>query len=970
MLKKLIMVLLTIVCIFMMFNCGDQIDDEYGPDDETIKLEPGKDVISKYAMGNDDFLQEELKDTKFVRLHYHRNDDTDNNRSVYEPWNIWAWDIENGGAGEAYDFTHHDNYGVYVDLDLDVISSGKSTSSIGFIVRTDNWSKDPDGDRTIEIDSKSPGGVQDVYVKSNDATIFTSASNAMKSTISSAILRTMNTVDVYFKPQKNTFKAYVKRFSVTINGNDVTNFTMSEYNEKGKSVTLTFDEDLDVSDVITINYKFDSEWINKVPLMVTTFFDTDEFNEKYNYDGSDLGVTFDNEAAPTKTTFKVWAPTSKSVLLNLYHTSDYEKETSPYQTVDMMLGDKGVFSVTLNENLDGTYYTYTVTNSKGTNEVVDPYAKSAGVNGRRGMVVNFSKLNSELLGWSSDARVNFGDSNVDAIIYEMHVRDMTINPNSGVSKENRGKFLGLTEANTTYTEGEVTVTTGLDHLKELGITHVQVQPVYDFSSVDEKLSNNDMSDTNYNWGYDPQNYNVIEGSYSSNPYDGYARIKEYKQMIMALHKAGINLNMDVVYNHTSSTEASNFNLLVPYYYYRTFSSGKFYNGSGCGNEVASERYMVNKFIRESCLFYVNEYHVSGFRFDLMGLLDNRTMIDVYNDVTKVDKNIMVYGEPWTGGTTKLSDSLSSDKLNSQKTVQVSLAEDYFSGNNVLVGAFNDGIRNAIKGDNGPGRGYVQGLIANQVNISNMVKGIFAATNEKTKNINPNQVINYVSCHDNYTLNDQLVQTMKTEDINDMYMQADAISLLACGMPFIQEGEEFRRTKIVCTLGPAVDNEEVLEKVIKGGLNAARFNFSHGTHEEALERLTRFKKVCQKLGKHLPMILDTKGPEIRLGKMKAKTNLKTGQEFTFTVNDVIGDEKIVSVSHKNFPKDLKVGNKVLVDDGLVACEVIKITETDVITKVLNGGDINSNKKCKNISIDEQSTKCSNDTYLKKYILKIY
>lgn len=792
--KKLIMFLLLFASLFVLANCNEPKVDEYGPDDETIILEPGVNVVAKYQLGNNDFENEELSETKFVRLHYHRNDDTDNNRQVYEPWNIWAWDIANGGNGEAYDFTHHDNYGVYVDLDLDIISGGKKTTSIGFIVRTDNWSKDPDGDRTIEIDALSHGGIQDVYVKSNDSTIFTSASNAMKSTISSAILRTMNTVDVYFKPQKNTFKAYAKRFSVTINGTDVTNFTMSEYNEKGKSVTLTFDKDLDVSDMITINYKFDSEWINKVPLMVTTFFDTEEFNTKYNYDGNDLGVTFDNELNPTKTTFKVWAPTSKTIKLNLYHTSDYTKETTPYEVIDMVLGEKGVFSAVVSQDLDGVYYTYTVTNAKGTNEVVDPYAKSAGVNGRRGMVVNFTKLNKELTGWEEDERVSFGNANVDAIIYEMHIRDMTINPNSGVTSANRGKFLGLTEAGTTYTEGGLTVSTGLDHLKELGITHVQIQPVYDFSSVDESIANNEMSEDNYNWGYDPQNYNVIEGSYSSDPYDGYVRIKEYKQMIMALHNAGINVNMDVVYNHTSSTEASNFNLLVPYYYYRTYSSGKFYNGSGCGNEVASERYMVNKYIRESCLFYVNEYHVSGFRFDLMGLIDNQTMIDIYNDVTKVDKNIMVYGEPWTGGTTKLSGDLSANNLRNQKTVQASLAENFFSRNNVLVGAFNDGIRNSVKGDNGPGRGYVQGLIANQVNISNMVKGIFAQTNDKTKNINPNQVINYVSCHDNYTLNDQLVQTMKTEDINNMYLQADAIVFLAQGIPFIQEGEEFRRSK--------------------------------------------------------------------------------------------------------------------------------------------------------------------------------
>ena len=770
------------------------VDKDYGPDEKYDKLTTPTNVVSTYKQGDSSHESKPLEETKIVRLHYRRKDDTDNNRKVYEPWNIWAWDITNGGNGDAYNFTHYDNYGVYVNLDLNTIGGGQAIESLGFIVRTDNWAKDPDGDRSIEVNKTSPGGIQDVYVRSGDTTLFTSPQNALKSSVDCAIMDSFNDISVFFKPITKEFKAYPKRFSIEINGEPYTNFTLKEYDDTKKKATLELKDKLDITDTINVFYKFDSEWTNEVPLMITSYFDTQEFKTNYSYTGNDLGATFDNEMNPSKTIFKLWAPTTKSVTLNVYSSGDYEKDKTPLKTINMEKGEKGVFQTTVNEDLDGKYYTYTVNNSKGINEVVDPYAKSAGLNGRRGMIVNFNKVNSEIAGWNTDTRPNFGNASVDGSIYEMHVRDMTINPNSGVTEQNRGKFLGLTEKNKSYKENGVTVSTGLDHLKELGITHVQIQPFYDFSSVDESSSGNTMSKTNYNWGYDPLNYNVLEGSYSTDPTDGYNRIKEFKQMVMAMHNEGININMDVVYNHTSSTENSNFNLIVPYYYYRTFASGKFYNGSGCGNEMASNRFMVNKFIRESCKFWIDEYHLSGFRFDLMGLLDNQTMIDVYKECKELYSNIMVYGEPWTGGTTKLKDGTDASKLTSQKTVQSSLAQSYFAGNNVLVGAFNDVIRNAVRGDNAPGRGFVQGLYANGKTILQGIQGQFSSGSNAEKNINPNQVLNYVSCHDNYTLEDQLLQSMGNADITNAYTQAESLVFLAQGVPFMQEGEEFRRSK--------------------------------------------------------------------------------------------------------------------------------------------------------------------------------
>ncbi len=790
--RKSLTLLLAVMMLLTLILGGCKKEDE-GPDDVPISLEPAGDVISRYSKDDTDYASKPLEDTKIVRLHYRRNDDTGNNREVYQPWNVWAWDMANGGNGAAYQFTGYDDYGVYADLDLNVISEGKGTDLVGFIVRTDNWSKDPDGDRSIEVEPQSNGGVQNVYVRTQEATVFDTEENACKSIISYAMLRNSNTISAYFKPIRADFKSYRPRFGIKINGEEYKDFTMEEFDDSLKMANLTLKRELNINDVVTVSYRFDNSWINEVDLMLTNYFDTEEFNEKYTYTGDDLGVTFDKENNPGATTFKVWAPTSTAMVLNIYDTGDYMTDKTPLATYDMSMGEKGVYSYTVNEDLDGKYYTYTVTNSKGTNEVVDPYARSAGINGRRGMVVNFTRLNGSIDGWSSDVRPFEGNA-VDASIYEIHVRDMTISPTSGVEEKYRGRFLGLAQTGTTYTENGVTVTTGLDHMKELGITHVQIQPFYDYSSVDETRVSSFMSDDNYNWGYDPLNYNVLEGSYSTDPYDGYNRIREFKEMVMAMHKAGLSINMDVVYNHTSASENSNFNLLVPYYYYRTKANGTFYNGSGCGNEMASDRFMVNKFFRESCQFWIDEYHLSGFRFDLMGLIDNQTMIDIYNDCRYIYPQIMIYGEPWTGGATKLKAGTSASNLKGQTTVQRSLGQDFFCGDNVLVGAFNDVIRNAVRGENNPAKGYVQGDNSNTSVITLGIQGQFSRDTIQGANINPNQVLNYVACHDNYTLYDQLVQTMKPERLPMAYTQADSIIFLAEGVPFIQEGEDFMRSK--------------------------------------------------------------------------------------------------------------------------------------------------------------------------------
>nr|MCR5490550.1 type I pullulanase [Bacilli bacterium] len=430
-------------------------------------------------------------------------------------------------------------------------------------------------------------------------------------------------------------------------------------------------------------------------------------------------------------------------------------------------------------------------------EAVDPYAKSAGLNGRRGMIVNFSEINDNLAGWNEDTLPTTAPNAVDSSIYEIHVRDMTINPNSNV--EHPGTFLGLAEKGTSYTEGDVTVSTGLDHLEELGVSTVQIQPVYDYKSVDEANVKTTMDDENYNWGYDPQNYNALEGSYSTDPTDGACRIKEFKQMILAMHSYGIGVNMDVVYNHTYETLNSNFGLIVPDYYYHIDGNGNYYNGSGCGNEVASNHEMVRKFIVDSVSFWASEYHLSGFRFDLMGLEDNQTMIDVYSAMQEINPLIRVYGEPWTGGTSALTNGTSATRLSTQQTVQNSLGQDYFAGAGIYVGAFNDQLRDGVKGsvfmENNKWTGaWVQGNEnKGYMAIKAGISGVFSLSTVKAPE--PGQVIQYVSCHDNNTLHDQLIQTNGEErDLVKMATQSQAVVFTCQGVPFFQEGDDFLRSK--------------------------------------------------------------------------------------------------------------------------------------------------------------------------------
>lgn len=500
------------------------------------------------------------------------------------------------------------------------------------------------------------------------------------------------------------------------------------------------------------------------------------FDEYPVYEGSDLGLNY----SPQQSVFKLWSPPAEAVRIHLYKAGEGGE---PLRSEDLKRRKNGVWEVIFKEDLKGQFYTFQVkVNGAWLAETPDPYVKAVGVNGNRGMVVDLASTNPE--GWEKDQRPPLANF-TDVVIYELHVRDLSSDPNSGI--KNSGKFLGLTEIGTKSKEGEMT---GLDHIKDLGITHIHLLPSFDFKSLDEKIENNPK----YNWGYDPKHYNVPEGSYASNPYDGAVRIREFKQMVKTLHEQGIRVILDVVYNHTGDTEASVFNQVVPGYYYRQREDGSFSDASACGNETASERPMMRKFIVESVKYWVNEYHLDGFRFDLMGIHDQETMNQVSAELHKIDPTIFIYGEGWTAGDSPLPEENRSLKKYTYKLDKVA--------------AFSDDIRDAIKGYVfGPkDKGFVSGLPGLEESIK---FGIVASTqhpqvlydsvnySEEPWAKEPYQTITYVSCHDNNTLWDRLLlsapEASEAERIK-MHKLAGAIVLTSQGVSFLHAGVELLRTK--------------------------------------------------------------------------------------------------------------------------------------------------------------------------------
>lgn len=503
---------------------------------------------------------------------------------------------------------------------------------------------------------------------------------------------------------------------------------------------------------------------------IVKHYKTKGFNKKYNYNG-ELGAIYES----FKTTFKVWSPISTKIVLRIYEngTPSFLGGDDQFVEYEMMKKSKGVWVKEIQGDLEGKYYTYVVSNFLYENkEVVDPYAKSAGINGLRGMVVDFSKTNP--IGWDDVEIIKTNYNNLT--VYESHIADLTNSDTWNGNKANYRLFNGFYEDSTTYNG----VSTGFNHIKELGVNAVQILPMFDHTN--DEVKENRV----FNWGYNPLNYNVIEGSYSSNPYDGYVRIKEFKELVMAYNKAGINIIMDVVYNHVNAHLESNFDVLMPYYYYRYNKDGRISDGSGCGNETASDMPMFKKFMIDSTEFLAKEYKLYGYRFDLMGVHNIETMNDLAANLHKnVNENIVVYGEPWSAGPLALD-----DKYVPAMQSNMALYEGY--------GCFNDKVRDAlIKG--GLNSNEALGWVTNDKHsylkdYRELVKGVRGYINYRVKD--RSKTVTYATCHDNFTLYDRI----KAAGINDcetvkkMAMLANSVVLTSDGIGFMLSGEELLRTK--------------------------------------------------------------------------------------------------------------------------------------------------------------------------------
>lgn len=502
-------------------------------------------------------------------------------------------------------------------------------------------------------------------------------------------------------------------------------------------------------------------------------FNSKRFAKQYHYDGA-LGAVCSREG----TSFRLWAPTATSVELRLYQKGH---SVSPYFQTALSREEKGVWVWSSPENLDGVYYDYVVTVQGVSRETADPYARACGLNGSRSMVIDLSRTNPK--GWELDMPP---ERQPEDIIYEVHVREFSWAESGGFPKEARGKYKAFSCTDTAlYNDG--THPTGIGWMKQLGVTHVQLMPVFDYASVDEE-----NPEGSFNWGYDPLNYNVPEGSYSTDPTRGEVRIREFKEMVQSLHQNGFRVIMDVVYNHTYHRD-SWLERTVPGYYYRQYPDGRISDGSGCGNDIASERSMCAKYILDSVLYWTEEYHIDGFRFDLMGLLDTQLMETIRKELdTRWGRGEkLVYGEPWTARETAMARGFHpADKK-------------HLAGMDMEIGAFCDGVRDAIKGSvmDVAARGFVNGGRHKEEQILHSVSG-WCGKYRRFSAAAPSQVINYLSCHDDMTVWDKLVFTLDPQKQYDKFssqvLRANRLAAAICftcqGRLFLLSGEEFGRTK--------------------------------------------------------------------------------------------------------------------------------------------------------------------------------
>ncbi|MDD6461175.1 MAG: type I pullulanase, partial [Bifidobacteriaceae bacterium] len=729
-----------------------------------------------------------------VTVHYYREDglyfnaaDTD---TKTPQWDLWTWS-GSGSANSQQTFTSHDDWGEVSTWTLSGYNYSAS-DDIGLLRRYggDTWkSKDPDDANhfipsdSMVFDAATKTGKAEVWLVAGDPTVYTAKPTLSVSAKSAEIAD-------YQKLTAKLSSAATGDVTATVtdaNGNAVETTSVTT---DGPTVTIATKSDLDVRGKYTVALTdAHGNPLGSATAIAGAIVRTDRFDTENAYDGNDLGAT----NADNKTTFKVWAPTAQTVSLVTYANAT-SADAAVDKVTPMTLGDKGVWSVTIDNTADALAYQYRVVLPDGTtNDTADPYATAAVVNGDRSVVLSDAAMNAKTVNAVSGGRVSQGN----AIVAETHIRDFTKSATSGVSEANRGKYLGMIESGTTNAAGE---STGLDYLKGLGITDVQLQPFFDYASVDETKA---LDDSNYNWGYDPENYNVPEGSYSSDATNPSARVDEAKEMISGLHDAGLGVIMDVVYNHVADASASSFNKTVPGYYFRYDSNGNLTNKSGCGNDTASERAMMRKYIVNSVTYWAKEYGVDGFRFDLMGLMDTETMKEVREALDKIDPNIIVLGEGW---------DMAGDSVSSSTTMTTqpnAYQVDDPDGTGSTISFFNDSIRDGLKGSvfSDTDTGYVSGKADQEKLIAHNMLGCPYDTSDGATTCwngsaqdhyaNASQVVQYAEIHDNMTLYDKL-RTSNSSDSDATTVAraelADSAVFLSQGIAEIQLGQEFLRTK--------------------------------------------------------------------------------------------------------------------------------------------------------------------------------
>ena len=685
----------------------------------------------------------------------------------YDNCDVWVWFPGRDGHGEMF---HECPYGAKV-----VLNVPQDVSEVGFIVRREcsepggsSWgeaTKDYDEDRFAVI----TGADTVIYLKSGDKMQYTSEDGGK--TLAPIRLFTMagiqspTEIQYYISPAKRI--SSLSELKVLCGGESVAIASLSSLNNEVVTGVITLAEPLDLSKAYTVEI----EGYGSAAAVPTGLFDSKEFIDKYVYDGDDLGAVIDGE----KTLFKVWAPTASAVVLNLFTAGDGGEACAQ---IPMTRGDKGVWAAEADCG-HGTYYTYSVTTSLGTQEAVDPYARSAGVNGNRGMVVDLPS--TDPYGFRDSEYYQGVGSYEQAVVWEVHVRDFSNRIDGSMYP---GKYLAFTETGLQNRSG---ISVGVDYLKELGVTHVHLQPVYDYATVDES------SDApQFNWGYDPKNYNVPEGSYSTDPYHGEVRVNEFKQMVQSLHDNGMGVVMDVVYNHTYSLD-SNLNRIVPYYYYRFTNDGAASNGSGCGNETASDRAMFRKYMVDSVCYWASEYKIDGFRFDLMALHDVDTMQAIESALHAINPKAVIYGEGWTGGTSALNPNLQATQANIRKVKAT-------NGGIGAVAVFNDAIRDGLKGSVFDARdaGYINGKVS-KLTAGKVIFGLQGGVSSAgaSWSVDKAMVVNYMSSHDNTTLWDKLQLTCpdaSPEELQAMNRLGAGVVMISKGMPFFLAGEEMLRSK--------------------------------------------------------------------------------------------------------------------------------------------------------------------------------